>query len=116
MGDVSNNMSPFWTQIHRFPLANLTLKNVVAMGKGMGSLIQVEDCSGASKTFRSYLRILVKINVLEPLKLGFMFYHVEGDPIWISFKYERLNIYCITCDRIGHKNQNCLAPTVEVFL
>ena len=88
----------------------------------MGSLIQVEDCSGASKTFKSYLRILVKINVLEPLKSGFMFYCVEGDPIWNScvpiwnsFKYERLDIYCTTCGRIGHKNQNYLAPTTETF-
>jgi hypothetical protein len=63
MGEVSNNLSPFWIQIHGFPLDNLTLKNVVAIGKGMGSLVQVEDCSGVSKTFKSYLKILVKINV-----------------------------------------------------
>jgi hypothetical protein len=53
MGEVLNNLSPFWIQIHGFPLANLTMKNAIAIGKGMGSLIQVEDCSGASKTFKS---------------------------------------------------------------
>ena len=72
MGDVSLNLSPFWIQIHGFPLANITLKNVVAIGKGMGSLIQVEDYSGAIKTFRSFLRILVKINVHDLLKPGFL--------------------------------------------
>jgi hypothetical protein len=97
-------MSPFWIQIHGFPLANLTMKNAIAIGKGLGSLIQMEDCSGASKTFRSYLRVLVKINVFEPLKPSFLFSRVEGDPIWISFKYERLDIYCTICGRIGHKN------------
>jgi hypothetical protein len=51
MGEVLLNMSPFWVQIHGFPLANLTLKNVVAISKGMGSLIQVEDCSGKSSYF-----------------------------------------------------------------
>jgi hypothetical protein len=69
MGDVPLKLSPFWIQIHGFPLANFTLKNAAAIGKGMGSLIQVDDCSGEHKTFRSYLRILVKLNVHNPLKL-----------------------------------------------
>jgi hypothetical protein len=114
MGEVPLNMSPFWIQIHGFPLDNLTLKNVVAIGKGMGSLIQVEDCSGESKTFRSYLRILVKLNVQEPLKPGFLFCRADGEQFQISFKYERLDIYCSSCGRIGHKNQSCLAPPAEL--
>jgi hypothetical protein len=114
MGEVSLNLSPFWIQIHGFPLANLTLKNAVAIGKGMGSLIQVEDSSGANKTFRSFLRILVKINVHDPLKLGFLYCQDDGEQFQISFKYERLDIYCTSCGRIGHKNQSCLAPLAEI--
>jgi hypothetical protein len=113
MGAVPLNMSTFWVQIHGFPLANLTLKNAAAIGKGMGSLIQVEDCSGESVTFRSYLRILVKLNVLEPLKPGFLFCRDDGEQFQISFMYERLDIYCTSCGRIGHKNQTCLAPPAE---
>lgn len=115
MGELSTNMSPFWIQIHGLPLANLSLKNAIAIGKGMGQLIKVEDISGANKTFRSYLRILVEINVYEPLKPGFSFRRDEGQPIWISFKYERLDIYCTSCGRIGHKNQSCHAPPEETF-
>jgi hypothetical protein len=70
----------------------------------MGSLLQVDDYSGASNTFRSYLRILVNINVLEPLKPRFMINRMDGEPIWISFRYERLDIYCSKCGRIGHKD------------
>jgi hypothetical protein len=114
MGELSYNMSPFWIQIHGFPLANLTLKNVVAIGKGLGALIQVEECSGAQKTFKSFLRILVKINVLEPLKPGFYLSREEGEPLWISFKYERLDIYCTFCGRIGHKFKTVM-PHVEVI-
>jgi hypothetical protein len=104
MGKVSNKHSHFWIQTHGFLLANLTLKNAIAIGKGLGSLLHVKDCSGASKTFRSYLRILVNINVLEPLKPSFMLNRVDGESIWISFRYERLDIYCTKCGRIGHKN------------
>ena len=82
-------------------MANLTLKNVVAIGKGIGSLIQVEDYGGANKTFRSFLRILIKINVHDPLKLGFLFYRANGEQFQISFKYERLDINCTSCGRIS---------------
>ena len=88
----------------------------MAIGKGLGSLMQVEDCSGVQKTFRSHLRILVKIDVLEPLKPGFYLSCQEGEPHWISFKYERLDIYCTTCGRIGHKEQHCYATPAEVTL
>jgi hypothetical protein len=115
MGEVSNKQSPFWIQIHGFLLANLTLKNAITIGKGMGSLLQVDDCSGASKTFTSYLRILVNINVLEPLKPGFMFNREDGEHIWVSFRYERLDIYCTKCGRIGHNSQHCLAPPEEII-
>jgi hypothetical protein len=115
MGDVPLILSPFWIQIHGFPLANLTLKNAVAIGKGMGSLFQVEDCSGELKTFRSYLRILVKLNVHDPLKPGFLYYRDDGEQFQITFKYERLDIYCTLCGRIGHKNQSCLAPPAEII-
>ena len=116
MGEVPLNLSPFWIQIHGFPLANLTLKNVVALGKGMESLNQVEDCSGENKTFRSFLKILVKINVLEPLKPGFLYCRADGEQFQISFKYARLDIYYSSCGRLRYKIQNCLAPSTEIVL
>jgi hypothetical protein len=97
-----------------FSLANITIRNAVAIGKALGTLLQVEDYSGAQTTFRSYLRIKVKINVFEPLKPGFYLNCGEGEPLWISLKYERLDIYCTTCGRIGHKEQHCDAPPTEI--
>jgi hypothetical protein len=114
IGELTFNLSPFWIQIHGFPLANITLQNVVAIGKDLGTLMQVEDCSGAKKTFRSYLKILVKIDVLEPLKPGYYLSSEEREPHWISFKYKRLDIYCTTCGRIGHEEQHYNAPPAEV--
>jgi hypothetical protein len=114
LGELSFKLSPFWVQVHGFPLANITIRNAAAIGKALGPLLQVEDCSGAQTTFRSYLRIKVKINVYEPLKPGFYLNCGEGEPLWISLKYERLDIYCTTCGRIGHKEQHCDAPSAEI--
>jgi hypothetical protein len=51
MGELSSNTSPFWIQVHGMPLANVTLKNIVAIGIGLGLLIKVDDIDGGKKTF-----------------------------------------------------------------
>jgi hypothetical protein len=44
----------------------MTIKNSIAIGKGLGQLEKVDDNSGAATTFRSYLRLLVSIDVKSP--------------------------------------------------
>jgi hypothetical protein len=119
MGELTYNLSPFWIQVHGFSLANLTLQNVVAIGKGLGgTLMQVEDCSGAQKPFRSYLKILVKIYVLEPLKHGFYLRCEEGEPLWISFKYERFFFFfflALLVEELVIKNNIAMHPLQKLF-
>jgi hypothetical protein len=113
LGDLSLSTVPFWIQIHRLPLKNLTIKNAIAIGKGLGSLIMVEDNSGVGVTFRSYLRILVSINVSKPLNPGFDLSKEDGSSSWVSLKYERLDIFCTDCRLIAHFQAACLSPKEE---
>ena len=89
------------------------MPNAIAIGKGMGNLIKVDDAAKARSTFRSYLRLLVEIDMHAPLKPGFLFHRGNGESAWISLKYERLDKYCTNCGRNGHKNINCRAPQEE---
>jgi hypothetical protein len=70
----------------------------------------VEDNSGVEVTFRSYLRILVSIDVSKPLNPGFDLSKENGSSSWVSLKYERLDIFCTDCGLIGHFQAACLAP------
>jgi hypothetical protein len=115
LGELSLKEFPFWIQIHGLPLQNMTVKNAISIGKGLGELIRFEDNSGANTIFRSFLRLQVKIDVSKPLKPGFNFSRPDGSETWISLKYERLDIYCSDCGRIGHKQPSCLAPKIERF-
>jgi hypothetical protein len=81
----------------------------------LGNLLKVDDCSIDKKTFRCYLRILVDLEVYNPLKPGFNFKRDEGESLWIFLKHERLDIYCTSCGRIGHKLIHCSAPPEEIF-
>jgi hypothetical protein len=107
------NTTPFWIQVHGLPLINMTIKTVISIGKGLGNFIKVEDSCADSKPFRSYLRLLVELDVRIPLKPGFIFLREGGEPLDIFLKYERLDIYCCSCGRIGHKSTLCNAAPAE---
>jgi hypothetical protein len=113
LGELILNKASFWIQVHGLPLINMTTKLAISIGKDLGDLLQVEDLSGASSTFKSYLRILVEIDVAKPLKPGFSFKRDNGETLWIFLKYERLDIYCSTCGRLNHKSFYCMAAPEE---
>jgi hypothetical protein len=84
----------------------MTTHIAITIGKGLGQLVKVDNISGEKQTFRSYLRLLVEIEVPKPLKPGFSFRREGGKPLWVFLKYERLDIYCSDCGRIGHKKNS----------
>jgi hypothetical protein len=63
LNELQFNKSHFWIQIHGLPLLNMSIKNTIAIGKGLGTLFKVDGDSGGNETFRSYLRLLVEIDV-----------------------------------------------------
>jgi hypothetical protein len=93
----------------------MTLKVAISIGKGLGNLIKVDELNGNKKTFRSYLRLLVELDVRNPLKPGFPFRRDGGKFLLIFLKYERLDVYCISCGRIGHNQSHYMAPPEERF-
>jgi hypothetical protein len=110
LGELSLNTVPLWIQVHGLPLHNMSLKNSIAIGKGLGNLVKIDNANGVDSTFRSFLRLLVEIDVSKPLNSGFLFTKMDNSTTWISLKYERLDVYCTDCGLIGHKQNSCLAP------
>jgi hypothetical protein len=48
----------------------MTIKNTIAIGKGLGLLVKVYENRGVAATFRSFLRLLASIDVSKPLKVS----------------------------------------------
>jgi hypothetical protein len=88
----------------------MMLKNAIAIGKGLGKFQKVKDFGALRATFKSYLRLLVEIDVSKPLKPSFLFHRQGGDAIWVFLKYERLGDYCMDCGMISHKKHGCRSP------
>ena len=73
LGELTAKKFPFWIEVHGLPLVNMLLWNAIAIGKGLGNLIKVDDACAVGLTFRSYLKMLVEVDVFEPLKPDFPF-------------------------------------------
>ncbi|XP_057804684.1 uncharacterized protein LOC131020060 [Salvia miltiorrhiza] len=53
------------------------------------------------------MRVRVGIRVSEPLKRFKRIKQKEGSSFVVNFRYERLNIFCFLCGRLGHSEHFC---------
>lgn len=53
------------------------------------------------------MRICVALNVNEPLKTCMVFEQEDGNAVNLSFKYEKLGVFCYCCGILGHTDQYC---------
>jgi hypothetical protein len=57
LGDLTLKPIPFWIQVHGLPLNNMSLKNTIAIGKGLGNILKIDPTNGVDSTFRSFMRL-----------------------------------------------------------
>jgi hypothetical protein len=94
LDEINLHMCVFWVQVHGLPSQNMTSTNAIKIGKGLGTLLEVDNGHVVGLICRQFLRIKVEINILQPLVPGFLLPRLNRDPLWVSFKYERLADYC----------------------
>ncbi|CAL1413303.1 unnamed protein product [Linum trigynum] len=67
---------------------------------------RVDRSSLEHKGWRRFIRVLVEVELEEPVPIGFEY--LEGDKsFWVSFNYEKVNELCYLCGRIGHQIHKC---------
>ncbi|KAK2353425.1 hypothetical protein QL285_091046 [Trifolium repens] len=65
------------------------------------------DKNNNSSFWRQYMRIRVKIDVRQPLKKEAKVKNKEGNLCVVTFKYEKLGIFCFLCGIMGHGENRC---------
>ncbi|GLT64224.1 hypothetical protein SLA2020_367300 [Shorea laevis] len=73
----------------------------------LGDLISIDNADNSKPSRKSFLRIRVSINLLNPLSPGFTHHRASKPSIWVQYKYERLSDYCYVCGRLGHMSFTC---------
>ena len=99
--------SLLWVQVFDLPLYHMTEGVGKLIEKAMGGHIETEvteDGVGWGK----YLQVKIRIDISKPLLRKKRIAFVGIDPLYVSFKYEWLPLFCHACGIIGHGEKECV--------
>ncbi|XVE99180.1 hypothetical protein REPUB_Repub03eG0175100 [Reevesia pubescens] len=97
---------PFWVQVFGLPVGLMTEHIGIVIGDSLGDVLEV-DANANQISWGKYMRIRVRINVMEPLERGTSLALKDGMKIPIAFKYERLPDLCFVCGCLSHHETEC---------
>ncbi|KAL0011007.1 hypothetical protein SO802_006115 [Lithocarpus litseifolius] len=93
------SFATFWVQIHNVLEKKLTPETGEAIGKTIGSVVQVADTEDDGSG-GEFLRVQVVIDLSKPLPRCYKLW-VDGKQIgWFGIRYERLSNFCYWCGRV----------------
>jgi hypothetical protein len=96
----------FWVQIHNLPVGRMKHELASALGAAVGKVEHVAE-NEAEKGCDDCMRVRVRIDISKPLCRGRKARLASGRETWISFKYERLPIFCYWCGCLTHGERDC---------
>ncbi|CAL1408674.1 unnamed protein product [Linum trigynum] len=111
--DVPIEKMSMWVQIHGLHQNQRSEENMVAIGSSYFlELLDIDRASLEYSGYRRFLRVLVEVDIREPIPTGFDFPFLDENSGLehcevIDFKYERLVELCYFCGRIGHNWPTC---------
>lgn len=108
---MSFSHSPFWVQIHDMPILCMNRGVGLKIGASLGTVIDV-DVAGDGVGWGRCLRIQVNLDVTKPLERGRALL-LDAKSIWVTFKYEKLPLFCFNCGRILHGSRGCPSPRLK---
>ena len=79
------------------------------LGNSIGRFIEMDRQARQSEQAK-FIRIRVDLLLDKPLRREGRVASVEGEKCWVSFRYERLPIFCFQCGKLGHNEKHCLDP------
>nr|XP_023909009.1 uncharacterized protein LOC112020681 [Quercus suber] len=91
----------FWIPIHNLPLSCMNRVNAKAIGSSLGRVEQV-DASPNRECRGCYIRIRVIIDITQLLCRGHLMDMGDSEPLWVSFQYERMPVFCYWCGLLNH--------------
>ncbi|OMO49946.1 hypothetical protein CCACVL1_30745 [Corchorus capsularis] len=104
--DVDLDWCSFWVQIHGLPMAYMTEKTAMSIGKVAGIVEEIGMDDG-KVGWGKILRVRTSLNVHRRLKRGTKINLPESGQKVVTFKYERLPNFCYFCGCLSHHESEC---------
>ncbi|KAK9999247.1 hypothetical protein SO802_018850 [Lithocarpus litseifolius] len=110
ISNISFTHSPFWVQVWGLPFEHMKEEAGKDVGKNLGRYIETDKRSWLSEQAK-FMRVCVDLPIDKSLRRGGKIFNLDGDKVWISFRYERLPNFCFHCGILGHDQKHCPNPT-----
>ncbi|KAF9623747.1 hypothetical protein IFM89_005254 [Coptis chinensis] len=99
-------MVDFWVQIYGLPSNRINEENVYKVGQSLGK-VKAMDFQCSPEFNKSVARVRVRMDSKERLMKGIDLRIELGEIFPVTFKYEKLDIFCYFCGCIGHDIHYC---------
>ncbi|KAF4349249.1 hypothetical protein G4B88_007846 [Cannabis sativa] len=101
------NSVKIWIHIFNLPRDYFSADNGKLLGAKAGQVLYVKADEGIPALRSKALKVLIRLNVNQPLFTGCYFGLESGSQRWIQFKYEKMGIFCYNCGVMGHQRRGC---------
>ena len=78
----------------------------VEIGNRMGEVVEVQK-RRTQDTQNFFIRVKAALPKSKPIRWGAFLGGSEGQRTWVTFKYERLPMFCHFCGVLGHDLKHC---------
>ncbi|KAF9622860.1 hypothetical protein IFM89_034990 [Coptis chinensis] len=103
---LSFDFVKFWVQIYGIPSYRINVENVLSVGSSLGK-VKATDLTCSAEFKVPVARVRVKMDIKERLLKGIDLRTKVGEVFPMTFKYEKLDIFCYFCGLIGHDFYLC---------
>lgn len=102
-----------WVQIHGIPLGGAVPDKIHRMRSLIGPVLECDFPKHRLLVFTNYPRVKVEVDTWKPLIPRCLWPRKNQAPAFISFRYERLSMFCLLCGRLNHSKTFCSIPVTN---
>ena len=111
VGNIQMENTSLWVQIWGAPFDMFSPQVAKEVGSRFSEVEEVE-WKQRKDDINFFMRVKVALPISKPLQQGRFIAGSDGDCTWVSFKYERLPMFCQYCEILGHDLKYCAAHFV----
>ena len=101
VGNIRLELASLWIQIWDAPFDMVSARVAREVGSRLGEVEEVQ-WKKRKDDISMFMRVRVALPISKPIRKGGFIVGSDGVKTWVSFKYERLPIFCHYCGILGH--------------
>ena len=101
VGNIRLELASLWIQIWDAPFDMVSARVAREVGSRLGEVEEVQ-WKKRKDDISMFMRVRVALPISKPIRKGGFIVGSDGVKTWVSFKYERLPIFCHYYRILGH--------------